>query len=289
MKYFMSVCAIFKNEGHIIEEWIEHHLDEGFEHFYLANNESTDDYLSKIQKYIDNGIVTLFHVETMNCKGRHQIYSYNKLFLPLAKEETTWLGIIDLDEFLYACDFNKRVKDYLLNIKDQKVPAVYIPWTRFGSSGFDKQPKNVINNFLWRKKYINDSSSAKNIVKVCYVKKIDIHLAKMSNKKFCLDYNLKYNYKKWRGHGPRIPLDENDIIDMKIACNHYQIQSKEFFFSVKAVRGAADCIKHNNIRDLKYFKEYDNNDVFDDKLKKKKEYIRQNKNDNISNNNTTKD
>ena len=48
--------------------------------------------------------------------------------MPLEKEIASWL------------------KDYLLNIKDPKVPAVYIPWTRFGSSGFDKQPKNVINN-----------------------------------------------------------------------------------------------------------------------------------------------
>ena len=85
------------------------------------------------------------------------------------------------------------------------------------------------------------------------------------------------NYKKLIGKSKRIPLDENNILNMKIACNHYQIQSKEFFFKVKAVRGSAASKENDNIRNEEYFKEYNTNDVFDDRLKRKKEYIKKNK------------
>jgi len=47
----LSVLAMFKNEGMIIEEWFKHYLDEGVEHFYLIDNGSTDDYESKIEKF----------------------------------------------------------------------------------------------------------------------------------------------------------------------------------------------------------------------------------------------
>ena len=32
-KYYVSVCAIFKNEGKYLREWIEYHLTAGVEHF----------------------------------------------------------------------------------------------------------------------------------------------------------------------------------------------------------------------------------------------------------------
>ena len=38
MKYYLSVLAIFKNEKHIMKEWLLHHMKEGVEHFYLIDN-----------------------------------------------------------------------------------------------------------------------------------------------------------------------------------------------------------------------------------------------------------
>ena len=34
-KYFLSVLSVFKNESHILEEWLNHYINEGVEHFYL--------------------------------------------------------------------------------------------------------------------------------------------------------------------------------------------------------------------------------------------------------------
>ena len=35
--HYLSVLAIFKNEGHIINEWLNHYLLEGVDHFYLID------------------------------------------------------------------------------------------------------------------------------------------------------------------------------------------------------------------------------------------------------------
>ena len=40
--YKLSVGTIFKNEEHIIKEWIEHYLYHGVEHFYLIDDNSDD-------------------------------------------------------------------------------------------------------------------------------------------------------------------------------------------------------------------------------------------------------
>ena len=58
-KYKVSICAIFKNEGPYLKEWIEFNHIVGVEHFYLYNNNSEDDYVSVLQPYIDSGLVTL--------------------------------------------------------------------------------------------------------------------------------------------------------------------------------------------------------------------------------------
>ncbi len=59
MKYYLSICAIFKNEAAYLGEWIEFHRLAGVEHFYLYNNLSDDNYFSVLKYYIDKGTVTL--------------------------------------------------------------------------------------------------------------------------------------------------------------------------------------------------------------------------------------
>ena len=41
-KFYVSICAIFKNESMYMKEWIEYHRIIGVDHFYLYNNFSSD-------------------------------------------------------------------------------------------------------------------------------------------------------------------------------------------------------------------------------------------------------
>ena len=143
MKFFLSIIAIFKNEGHVLEEWIKHHIWQGVEHFYLINNDSTDNYLEILQPYIDAEIVTLF-----NLSGQYKQVEYYNTVFQYIKNDTTWLMVIDIDEFYY-CTI-KPLKDYLQNDIEDKYNIITNVWKIFGSSGHINQPKNIRESFTHR-------------------------------------------------------------------------------------------------------------------------------------------
>ena len=64
-KYKVSICAIFKNEGKYLREWIEFHRIIGIEHFYLYNNNSDDNYETVATVYKGNIIKNLI----MDCQS----------------------------------------------------------------------------------------------------------------------------------------------------------------------------------------------------------------------------
>lgn len=57
--YNFCVCSVFKNEAHILEEWLLHYIYHGIEHFYLVNDNSLDQYKDIIDKYSNH--ITLFN------------------------------------------------------------------------------------------------------------------------------------------------------------------------------------------------------------------------------------
>jgi hypothetical protein len=48
----MSVVTMFKDEAKWMKEWIEYNRLLGFEHFYMYNNDSTDNYEEVLEPYI---------------------------------------------------------------------------------------------------------------------------------------------------------------------------------------------------------------------------------------------
>lgn len=141
VKYYFSVCAIFKNESIYLKEWIEYHKLIGVDHIYLYNNFSTDDYLSVLDEYITADYVTLtdWFVE------RGQMSAYENCY-SLCKNETQWLMFLDLDEFICPkidTDIKTWVKKY------EKFPSVIVYWLMFGTNGIVEQDsaKLVIEQF----------------------------------------------------------------------------------------------------------------------------------------------
>jgi hypothetical protein len=70
------VCSVFKNESHILEEWINHYLLHGVDHFYLVNDFSTDNFLSIIEKYKEK--ITLYHNDIITENVGRQCLIYEK-------------------------------------------------------------------------------------------------------------------------------------------------------------------------------------------------------------------
>jgi hypothetical protein len=142
----IALIAMFKNESHIMKEWLEHYVREGIDTFLLIDNDSTDHYKPILEPYLQSKQAYLMKSKKKNA----QVELYNK-WLPEAKK-FDWVIVVDLDEFIYARKGFKTIKDYLSTL-DKNIYKIQIPWKLFGSSGLKKQPDSVLQHFVHRKKF----------------------------------------------------------------------------------------------------------------------------------------
>lgn len=150
-KYKVAICAIFKNEATYLKEWLEYHLIVGVEHFYLYNNFSNDNYLEVLEPYIKKGIVDLYEwpIPQGQCKAYYDC-------LDKKRDESEWIGFIDLDEFVVPNRHN-NIYDFLKTFQ-KKYPVVIVYWKLFGTSGkIDRNRSSLVTEdftIAW-KKYTN--------------------------------------------------------------------------------------------------------------------------------------
>lgn len=126
-KYNISICAIFRNEAPYFREWLEFYKLIGVDHFYLYNNNSTDQYLKVLEPYIADGTVELIDWP----EAHAQIAAYRNC-IERFSADSKWIGFIDLDEFVVP-KFDHSLPEFLKRF--ERRPAVLIYWRMFGASG----------------------------------------------------------------------------------------------------------------------------------------------------------
>jgi hypothetical protein len=271
--YFLAVAAIFKNESAAIKEWINHYKNEGVEHFYLIDNGSTDDYKKEVEDPLSQGIITLFSDD----KKHAQVELYN-LHFKRAFDESKWLIICDLDEFIYARRGFSTISEYLKTLSPS-IGQIHIPWKMFGSSGFIKQPDSILNSFTRRYLYTKENKAkneelikkfrfSKTIVRCDAVVSLHVHSSVIKEKY----REIRANNKRINFFRLRNPvLFESALSNMYLHLNHYPIQSLEWFENVKITRVDVNYQTLDKLRDLAYFKKYDEqaNMIIDDELASK--------------------
>lgn len=251
----LGVGAIFKNEAHIIEEWIEHYLKEGVDRFYLIDNGSTDNYRGKIEKYCN--FITLYK----DPKKYAQDELYNTYFSK-HYSEIDWLIILDLDEFMYSRLGYRTIKDYLITLPEN-ISQIHVIWKNFSTNFFIFQPPKVVPFFTYYSP--KQDMEVKSILRTKEIRKIGIHKSYMRKGITvypCPNFEKKTNYKEIRYKPEKLSYHYLHL-------NHYRTQSWEFFNKVKMTRGDAATVIFNNLRNEKYFREYDRNTILDEELKKK--------------------
>ena len=242
--YNLVVCAIFKNESHILEEWIIHYLSRGFEHIYLVNDFSTDDYLPIIDKF--GSYVTLFQNDIVTKTVGKQITIYEKYFRPILIN-TRWAAILDLDEFLYS-PTNHKITDIINACRN--CAEIKVDWLHFGSNGHIAQPSSVIEGFTKRAAFDRQKEyyGHKSFFRPDKLIRFDIHFHYVDG------VSKHFNY--------------SDDASVMMVINHYNIQSRDFFLNVKCTRGDInnwfDHIKKT--RDIQLFNKYDVNEIEDRRL-----------------------
>jgi hypothetical protein len=213
----LVICAIFKNEGLYIKEWIEFHLLMGVKKFYLYNNNSTDDYEKILNPYINRGIVNLINwpmqAPSVLSVNNPQLFAYAD-FIKRMNNTKIWAAFIDIDEFLFSPIGS--LSDYFEQI-DNPI-AIGVNWMCFGSSGklhYEDLP--VIKRFTMRPlSNIWLNTHIKSIIRM------DQQVTIGGDPHFFQVENGTYNENFERINGPWSPHVSN-----KLRINHYKTKSKD--------------------------------------------------------------
>lgn len=226
--YHLSICAIFKNEAPFLKEWIEFHKLQGVEHFYLYNNNSTDNFLEVLEPYVDSNEVTLIDWSYTYEPGktnewlRIQMGSYTDCLKNFG-QDTTWLAVIDIDEFLFcpsgeSLTFFNRYTQY---------GAVCANWLQFGTSNIATIPEGYLMiELLTRCSKLEESMNqiVKTIVQPKYTDKcLSTHSFSYIPGYFAVDARGE------KVSGMRIrPVNINQI-----RVNHYWTRTEQYFVEKK--------------------------------------------------------
>jgi hypothetical protein len=275
----MKICvvAIFKNESHVLKEWLEHYLREGVDTFLLIDNDSSDNYKPILEPFLHSKQVFL----KKSKKKYAQVELYNR-WLPQAKK-FDWVIVVDMDEFIYARNGFKTIKEYLETV-NKDIYKIEIPWKLFGSSGLKKQPVSIIQNFIHRKKFPKISTHTNLSERVIYIKtisrgphlqKIDVHNSIVTNLHLSspiqeVSSDSRLIREIGFGNTSITLMIEPLLKTHSLHLNHYRIQSWEFYKKVKMTRGDGAFKRFNNIRNRKYFQIHDYKDMKDTELRDKK-------------------
>lgn len=177
--YNLVICAIFKNEARYLKEWVEYHRMVGVEHFYLYNNDSTDNYKEELKYYLDNNIVTL----TDAPGEKQQMPAYNH-FLKNYSQEAIYGAIIDVDEFIVPVN-KATILEEMADIVDRsrkkeevqgaagRCVGVSLCWLYYGTSFHINPPDGlVLENYLNRIKEEDNDNWCKCIYYLEAIKEI---------------------------------------------------------------------------------------------------------------------
>lgn len=245
--HYLSIGAIFKNEQMVLKEWIEHHLYHGVEHFYLINDNSNDDFQPILEPYINDGLITLFHNDIPKVKHR-QTLAYEKYFRSILNN-TKWLAIIDIDEYLYSPNTINVAQELR---KYENCGAVEVNWMWFGSSGHISQPKYIVDSFCKR--------APKNYETWLTLKSGNVHCGLGAPKNIL---NTSFKIHKFGIHSHE---HDGKLLNASLKkenpdflLNHYAVMSQEYWVKVKQTRGDADNHHPDDARDLNYFQTLDIN------------------------------
>lgn len=138
-KYFLTAFAMYKNEAKYLVEWLEWHLGQGFEHFYLYNNHSTDSHKPIVDYYVAKGLVTAhdYDVDLSRTDFDAALAMPNYPIRDWHRRhgsETLWLAYLDIDEFLVPTGPPPtRIVDLMHAPGIASSDCCSVSWLQFGS------------------------------------------------------------------------------------------------------------------------------------------------------------
>ena len=149
----LSLCCIMKNEARYLREWLEFSRLVGVERFYLYDHNSSDSTREVLAPYLATGTVVL---HDWSFPGYPQKEAHTHCTHRYA-HETTWLGLLDVDEFLVPVKA-ASVVDILeaTPVLGLEHVVVRLSAAMYGTSGHTVMPQGLVTEeYLLRNRSSN--------------------------------------------------------------------------------------------------------------------------------------
>lgn len=189
----LAICTVFRNDADYLKEWVDFHLHQGVEHFYLYDNFSTDHPEEELSEYIKRGVVEI--IPWHHTHGSHETFVkvQNEAFLDCMqkiKSHVKWCACIDSDEFLFSSD-GKNLKKFLKNYKGYQ--CLCVEWLLYGTSQIKSVPKGEITKRLFYRAKDGVCVAYKCIVRPEFVTGCNYcHYFLVQDQSLCVDENKEY-------------------------------------------------------------------------------------------------
>lgn len=247
----ITICAIAKDESRYIIEWIAYHLAVGATKILIFNNDSSDGMDSLIKSISQRDS----RVELVDWPSRDgvspQVSAYNHA---LTIVRTSWIGFIDIDEFIVPLKDN-NLPSYLHSIPSD-VSSIHINWRGYGSSGRDDDNYDFVTTAFTKasSRLWGNNHHFKSIARTALATEAFIHDIETYRGRRVLSDMREF---ETRNHGI-----SDRVAHHNIQINHYQ--SKTFIeFEARMRRGDANFPKNHPGRSrdgtIERFKQIDQN------------------------------
>lgn len=256
----LAAGAIFKNEGPYVLEWVAFHRVLGIEHFFIADNNSSDETTVLLAALARAGIV--HHLPFPSVPGQPpQPLAYEEI-LRRHHAEADWIAFLDADEFLLPAPPHRSLPEAIAALDPgPDVGAIAVNWAVYGSSGLkEAAAQPVIERFSRRAEATHPvNRHYKSILRP------GAHAGKIQNPHY---FPLKPGFRSVHADGAEVTDVPNSskglstrIVWDPIRINHYVIKSWDEFYYRKRARGRA--MRSDQLRDETFFNVHDRNEVVD--------------------------
>lgn len=220
-KHLLSFVSNFKDENPYLKEWLDYHIKVGVDHFYLFNQDGSEESWDIVRPYMEQGIATVHDWTDFDPKYEGPTFFFQKNRNHMGythaaanyRDETQWLLKIDIDEFLFKTDENQPIQLWLKEVDTINTKAIRVPRIDFGSNNLEKQPEGgVLENYLRRE------AGASNYKDMANTNFLD------DNKRCNSSHRWSY---RWFSGGKIIEPHPTDSLRI----NHYYTKSKEEYFN----------------------------------------------------------
>lgn len=221
-----------RNEGRYIPEYVEFHLLQGFDHFILYDNGSTDHAL--IKPYLDAGLVELRTYPPHVTSQQNFWCAWHACSEQAGKSK--WIHFHSIDERIFCPDqrpIPELLKEY------EEFGGLCVAWEEFNSNGHKVRPKGlIIENY-----------TQTCIDKMCHIKTIThpgraLQFNGNPHNFIYRDGSHSVTENRVRCDGAFAPFDYSF---KKIKNHHYRTMSEEEF-NTKMNKGVLDHPSQQNSR-----------------------------------------